>query len=708
MKSLQTLDVTATNTDRSQFDGADRSENEGEISRALEKFIGPFINWSNASFILYSPSGKMISVIGEACQCSKLTGSNNDVFGVRKHFLHEIDCHGENLGKIVLCCSRTTPHAEKTLEQIVNLAKNELTEREDEEALMAELSSSWESLQAVYDLNADFSSFQDPKTLLKKITERATAVGGQIQTVLWLENGEYLEPAAAKCSFELAYRDKNLGIIGKTFAKKRSAIYNDLERPEIDEKIEPELKNARRLAIIPLTTRLATYGVLVVWQEMKGFVFDSRTMRLLDTLALQAAMVVENDRLHRESIENERLNQEIEIGSKIQQILLSANPPSGLTGITIAAETISSQKIDGDFYDFIEHGEDCFDLIIGDVMGKGIPAALVGAATKNSFLRAIGQLQSSEQNLRPSAENIVTWVNNEMTAKLMQFESFVTACYTRFDLAKRQVTFVDCGHTKTIHYHNRNGEITLLEGDNMPLGFSELEIFEERTIQTESGDVLFFYSDGVTETRNPSGELFGDERLADYIRQNAGLEPKKLISCLLETLNKYSTENKFNDDLTCVAVRIGKSSAEKPGTEMRLLLNSNLQELERGRLFVREAACILSNNPMAQESIEQLQLAVTEAVTNIISHGYRGESGNKIEIVAESLADGIQIAIHHWGESVDPSKVPSPCFDGSEDGGFGMFIILNCVDFVSYSTNEQNRNIILLIKNSKKIEGKKL
>jgi sigma-B regulation protein RsbU (phosphoserine phosphatase) len=698
--SLQTLYLPEVGNNLPKISAL--AETEKSFSDALAKFTEPFIHWSNASFIYLSPLGKTISVIGEACRCGKYTDSNHGRFGAKKHVLSEIVFNGKNIGRIVLCCSRTTPHAEKTLENLIELAIGELMAAEDEAALLAELSASWESLQAVYDLNADFSSSQDPKSLLKKITERAGAVGGNIQTVLWLENGENLEPAAAKCSFELTSRDKNFGLIGKTFAKKRSTIFNDPADFENTAEIEPELKNACRLAIVPLTTRVATYGVLVVWQEKKDFMFDSRTMRLLDTLALQAAMVVENDRLHRDSIRNERLNQEIEIGSKIQQTLLSGNPPNGLTGITIAAESISSQMIDGDFYDFIEHGEDCFDLIIGDVMGKGIPAALVGAATKNSFLRAIGQLQSSEQTLRPTTEKIVTWVNSEMTVKLMQFESFVTACYTRFDLAKRQVTFVDCGHTKTIHYHSRTGEITLLEGDNLPLGFSEREIFNETTVQTESGDFLFFYSDGVTETRDPSGELYGDERLIEFIRSNAGLEPKKIIACLLEALTEFSTENKFNDDLTCVAVRIGTTPAEKQGIEMRILLDSNLQELERVRRFVREAASILPNISMAEENVEQLHLAMTEAVTNIIEHGYHGEGGHKIEVIAESFADGIQIAIHHWGEGVDPKKVPPPVFDGSADGGFGLFIISNCVDFVSYSTNEQNRSTILLIKNSKK------
>jgi phosphoserine phosphatase RsbU/P len=169
-------------------------------------------------------------------------------------------------------------------------------------------------------------------------------------------------------------------------------------------------------------------------------------------------------------------------------------------------------------------------------------------------------LQASENSLPPSAEKIVEFVNRDVTPKLIRFESFVTACYTRFDLAKSEITFVDCGHTKTIHFDARERCISLLEGENLPLGFSEGEVFVEKSVKVESGDVLFFYSDGVTETKNPEGELFGDLRLKEFISQNAQTEPQKIISTLIETLKEYSNETKFNDDLTCVAVRFGQSS----------------------------------------------------------------------------------------------------------------------------------------------------
>ena len=201
--------------------------------------------------------------------------------------------------------------------------------------------------------------------------------------------------------------------------------------------------------------------------------------------------------------------QEINIGSKIQESLLLGHPPRNLSWINTAVLTIPSQKIDGDFYDFFEFNNQCFDVIIGDVMGKGVQAALFGAATKSQFTRAISiLLSSSEQGKIPEPEEIVTFVHNEIVKQLIDLESFVTLCYARFNIKKQLINCVDCGHTKTIHFQNKTKTINLLQGKNMPLGFSEKEIYKQFSIPLESDDLFFFYSDGVTENRNEKGEDF--------------------------------------------------------------------------------------------------------------------------------------------------------------------------------------------------------
>src|SRR5262249_25854540 len=148
---------------------------------------------------------------------------------------------------------------------------------------------------------------------------------------------------------------------------------------------------------------------LEVWQEEGESKFDSRSLHLLETLAFLVAVVVENDRLHRGARETERLKRDIEIAQRIQKTLLLGQPPVDLHSLRAAALSIPSFQIDGDFYDFYAHDQH-LDVVIGDVMGKGIPAALVGAATKHHFLRAANHLLAADPGRIPEPREMLTIV----------------------------------------------------------------------------------------------------------------------------------------------------------------------------------------------------------------------------------------------------------------------------------------------------------
>ena len=270
--------------------------------------------------------------------------------------------------------------------------------------------------------------------------------------------------------------------------------------------------------------------------------------------------------------------QEVEIGFKIQQTLLLDQPPRDVPGVRVAALTIPSQRIDGDFYDFFKHRDDCLDVIVGDVMGKGIPAALLGAATKSHFLQALSRLISlAAPGTLPEPKDIVTLAHSEVARQLIELESFVTVCYARFDLQNHRVDFVDCGHTTTIHFQARTGTCAMLQGENLPLGVSEKEIYEQTRVPLHTGDVLLFYSDGLTETRNSAGELFGIERLAECVRTHGRLEPEALIDRIRQAAVAFSNSETFGDDLTCVAVKI--EERELPLARAELEISSDLNEL---------------------------------------------------------------------------------------------------------------------------------
>jgi PAS domain S-box-containing protein len=390
--------------------------------------------------------------------------------------------------------------------------------------------------------------------------------------------------------------------------------------------------------------------------------------------------------------------QEVEIGFKIQQTLLLDQPPRDVPGVHVAALTIPSQRIDGDFYDFFKHRDDCLDVIVGDVMGKGIPAALLGAATKSHFLQALSRLISlSPPGTLPEPKDIVTLAHSEVARQLIELESFVTVCYARFDLENRTVDFVDCGHTATIHFRANTGTCATLQGENLPLGVREHEIHEQVRVPLHAGDVLLFYSDGLTETRNGAGELFGIERLAECVRVNGRLEPEALIDQIRQAAVAFSNSETFGDDLTCVAVRI--EDRERPQFRAEMEISSDLAELARARAFVREVCHTLPGPALDADSVSQLELAITEALSNVMRHAYHGRTDQEIQLDAEAFADRLVLRIHHLGETFDPAAVAAPAFDGTQEGGFGMYIIEQSVDNVRYYRDERGRNCISMVKN---------
>lgn len=390
---------------------------------------------------------------------------------------------------------------------------------------------------------------------------------------------------------------------------------------------------------------------------------------------------------------------EAEIGFRIQRTLLFQSPPRDLPWARIAALTIPSERIDGDFFDFLVHNDRSLDVILGDVMGKGVPAALLGAATKTRFLGALSHLvtNSKDHAALPEPKEIVTLAHAMVARELIEVESFVTVCYARFDLERGRLSFVDCGHTRTIHFQQKTAKCEFLTGNNLPLGFSEDEIFDQVEVPIAPGDVVFFYSDGLTEARNPQGEFFGVDRLVDLVQMHAGLHPEDLVDRVRSAAEAFRRSASFGDDLTCVAVKLQEPDDTEPLTRARLEISSDLKELARIRGFIRRI-CGEAAGVIEESGVDDLERAVTEAASNIIIHAYERRSDRPVELEAEVFVDRVVVELHHLGMSFDPGMVPLPRLDGSQTSGFGMYIMARSVDEVRYYKDDRGWNCISMVK----------
>jgi PAS domain S-box-containing protein len=418
------------------------------------------------------------------------------------------------------------------------------------------------------------------------------------------------------------------------------------------------------------------------------------------TAQLEAANKLKDELILREQAIAVELAQarerEIEIGFRIQQTLLLDQPPSDVPGLRVAALTVPSQRIDGDFYVFIKHQDQALDVIVGDVMGKGIPAALLGAATKSYFLRALGDLMALPGDHRlPEPKEVVMLAHAGVVRHLIELESFVTLCYVRLDVTRRRLDFVDCGHTGIVHLHGSTGVCEIVHGNNLPMGVREGEIYDQTSTPVEPGDLLLLYSDGITEARNTERELFGVERLKEFVRINGQLEPTAFVEALQNEVFAFSQSDRLADDLTSVVIKVEETQLALG--RAKLEIPSDLKQLRRAREFVREF-CGNSPAPLDAEGVDALELAVNEAASNIMKHAYHGRTNQWIHIEAEAFRGHVSIRLLHLGEPFDPSAAALPALDGSRDSGFGAYMITRSVDAVRYYRDERGRNCVALVK----------
>ena len=470
---------------------------------------------------------------------------------------------------------------------------------------------------------------------------------------------------------------------------------------------------------IPLSVAGERYGALAIYAaDVDAFSGDE--VALLTELAGDLAFGVETLRVdaerQRAEAEIRTLNADLEarvkartadlqaawdreatIGFKIQQLLLLTQPPTDVPGLQVAALTVPSQRIDGDFYDFFRHENKCLDVIVADVMGKGVTAALLAGATKSNVLEALCHLMAmSTDGTLPEPREIITLAHADMVRQLIDLESFVTLCYARVDLKRRVLDLVDCGHTGMIVLRRKTGTCETVHGSSLPLGIKEGEIFDQVAVPFEPGDLFLFYSDGITDVRNSARELFGLKRLIECIQRNRELDPDALVRAIRAAAVAFAGSDRPTDDLTCVAVKVVEVT--RPFARSERTIRSDLKELRRARSFVREFCGTLPAGLLDEADVGELELAVNEAACNIMKHAYHGRPDQWIQLEAECVSERLSIRLHHLGDSFDPASVPPPAFDGSRESGFGVYLIANSVDDVRYSRDERGRNCIALTK----------
>ena len=284
-------------------------------------------------------------------------------------------------------------------------------------------------------------------------------------------------------------------------------------------------------------------GVLRVYTEREQ-AFSPLKIDLLKAMAAQAAAAIENARLLDESLQATALEKQVRLAADVQQRMIPQEPPR-VPGLDLASVYVPCYELGGDFFDFIPLQQDNLGLAIADVSGKGVPASLIMASVR-AFLRA------QVDNVYYLYE--VVHRINLMLCRDTQLGEFVTLFYGVLDARNLRFTYCNAGHPPALLL--REGKVTELFGDNLVLGVTADEPYEQFLIQLNKGDSLLLYTDGLTDAMSFNQERFGRQRLIEAFREAGAVSADIVAQHVLWQLRKFVGMAKPTDDVTMIVARI--------------------------------------------------------------------------------------------------------------------------------------------------------
>lgn len=314
-----------------------------------------------------------------------------------------------------------------------------------------------------------------------------------------------------------------------------------------DVKHEPRYINARARTqsemVAPIISNEEVIGVFdLESDELNAYSNDD--LEVLMLLASQVAIIIEKVMLHDQLIEKQRLETQLEVARQVQLELLPGRDPQ-LPGFDISAYNFPTEEVSGDYYDWVQIQDDQIGIVIADVSGKGVPAALLMAFLRAS-LRAASHIGYAPQ-ISMSKVNFLLWESIERN-------QFVTAFYGILDATNRTLAYSNAGHNPPLLL-DAKGEAHFEERGGVPLGMFRDSRYYEYYATIDPGQTLVLYTDGVTEATNPAGVEYGRDRLVEAARRSRDLPARDMIEFIHRDLTQWTDGRGATDDVTFFIVK---------------------------------------------------------------------------------------------------------------------------------------------------------
>jgi sigma-B regulation protein RsbU (phosphoserine phosphatase) len=410
------------------------------------------------------------------------------------------------------------------------------------------------TLLLLNEIAQELTSILNLDELLKRIAELLNRIiDYQMFSILLLDaTGEKLQHR-----FSLRFQENihlkhdvplGLGIVGHAAQHKHAVLARDVSKDARYIAANPETRS--ELAV-PLIYKDKVIGVLDLEHTKRNFFTDDH-QRTITTLAAQVAIAIENARLYEEIAKQEsRLERDLAMARELQFRLLPPSLPK-LPNLEVAAKFAPARAIGGDLYDFVNYSQSRTAIVIGDVSGKGAPAAIY-AALVSGILR-------SHAPIEPGPSEMLSALNYSLGERKIEAQ-FVSLIYAVWDDANRTLQVANSGLPRPIYCHD--GKIELIEATGLPLGLFEEADYEEFTFQAKPGDMFVFFSDGILDASNKAGEMFGRRRTEEIVAKCASISADCAVKSLFKAVAEHASGVETFDDQTVVAIRVKGPSGKR-------------------------------------------------------------------------------------------------------------------------------------------------
>jgi sigma-B regulation protein RsbU (phosphoserine phosphatase) len=348
----------------------------------------------------------------------------------------------------------------------------------------------------------------------------------------------------------LAWQDEPNGLVDILKREAKPCMFHKIEEDDryhnlpIADKVKIERNEI--LLSIPLFYQKSLMGLINLGPKLSGLTYTQEDIDLLQTVAGNTAVALANARLYQEELKKQRLESELMIARQIQISLLPANAPN-LPGFEITGYSQPATIVGGDYYDFLPISKTRAYVVLGDVAGKGMPAALYMSKVQ-------GMLQILARNQK-SARQLLIELNRQIYDRV-DHRYFITMLAALVDGHRRKLSVCRAGHMPFLI--KSGGQLQWIESRGMGLGLDQGELFEkeleETSFQLKPGDFCFFFSDGLIELRNDKDEMYGEERLAKLLQRINASSAQEIQVAVQEELKRFAGKNQQPDDITWIVI----------------------------------------------------------------------------------------------------------------------------------------------------------